>query len=293
MDTTIYRYVSKAELDGIIINKKLWVSSPLHMNDRLEIKHGIEILHRIASPKGSSIIHQTISTILTQYEDCLERFYNRLFILSMSKHQDELPMWNGYGSSTQTYNVGFKTSELINSAKKQFSDTAQQKKNKNTVEIKECIYLDEDKEDAINSFISDNAALLPENAYEFFLDFIRLCLTFKHKKFHYEQEVRLIIDIEERCITTKKNKRNSCYTNQEQSYFELELSDPMVTHIGIGPTQNDTTEERLSEENIVKTIMQESINTSPNIIQNDIFIVCTEAPYRRGNNELTPSSHTV
>lgn len=176
----VYYYADiDALLNGIIAPSPdkdkelcLWATRCTHMNDKREMREGIESLRQALHKAPEKLI------------DTLYSFVNQGHSISFSITKDSLPTWNMYGKNCTGVMLAFDTSYLIN---------------KYTYFFQPCVYTESyyynrlykrfkniDFGEAFNSLSSDHKVLAMVMLSEIYI------MLMKNNAFSYEQESRII-----------------------------------------------------------------------------------------------------
>lgn len=116
MNTNIYHYTNAHALKSIIQSKTFWITRSEYLNDTSEQGEIIRLLRSFYKSDGRMIVE-----VQTFIESKLKKFledYN-YYILSFSKSDDSLPLWNYY-SENDGFNIGYDLDEIITIMKEYF-----------------------------------------------------------------------------------------------------------------------------------------------------------------------------
>jgi len=234
----IYHYTDANALISMVEYKKFWLSDFRFMNDFKEFHAAIEILGKIFHEEKDKkrkafleAIHKRIGAI---YRDGYASYslFDGYMIASFCKSNDILDMWRGYGQGLK-YNIQINSTLLKTAAKDLFPDSR--------VELSECIYDENEKEQAVRDFLTkyNDVDFINHRGVDivspvWFEEFMLLALRLKNQGFSAEQEIRLIV----------KSKDNSIRKHRASAfgltpYIELTLPMSCVSSIRVGPALHE------------------------------------------------------
>ena len=107
----IYHYTSINGLKDILKEGKLWFSHMNYMNDRDEIKAGVEQLRNV----GLDRCGEEYAEVIKSEAEELKTQDHKTYVCCFSLKKDILSMWNYYTKDihNQGYSIGFNYKDLI------------------------------------------------------------------------------------------------------------------------------------------------------------------------------------
>lgn len=213
--TTLYHYTDMNALPFILRKDKivLWASNCLYLNDRNEVKEGVNALQRMLGIQ----LH--------------EAMFRSFYVTSFSSNGDDMPMWRMYGSDGHGCSLGFKPERFSLNNSDIYDICAP------------CTYGDESldhwkriielKTQLKHFSLGDNG----DNGYSKEKDIentiVTACLSIKNSSFSVEQEVRGIKYCDDK-DKVKSRVRNGIII----PYLEISVPKEELEEIVIGPTNN-------------------------------------------------------
>lgn len=248
---SIYHYTDlNALINGIIVPKPeegkeicLWATRCTHMNDKKELKEGLQSAIRslLASfdNKDQDVINLVKGAAKRAYEDV--KFSH---IISFSMTKDSLPMWNTYGCNASGVMLVFDVENLYET----------------NAFMVPCIYKGDfyyeksqqrfSNFDILSNDERPNGAVLAPEFSGFVLSLIiaYYILLLKNNDFEYENEIRMLCAgtplSEEQSEIKYRINNKGMITPYVEAYFPKEV----LKEVWIGPTRNiDLTVETLRE----------------------------------------------
>jgi len=181
----LYHYTSTQVLTEIVKFKKLWLSSLSYLNDKNEIKHGLDTLLSMLKDDGKDPKKKDIRE---RFADRLNQFRNNpvnIFGFSLTPTGNILSQWRGYTKPNTGISIGFNYEKLAERAAK------------SGMVMEKCVYKTEEHLSIIKDMVKDF-----ENSYkgepvdkysESKIGWaIQKLSKLKTNEFHEEQEYRLI-----------------------------------------------------------------------------------------------------
>ncbi len=182
------------------------------------------------------------------------------YILSFSKNNDILPMWNYYskGDMFEGINLGLNTEKILSNFPRSFADGKVQ------VSVNSVVYLPEEQKQIIKEFLLD----IIKNYDEEFDSSVRATVSmkltswkmlFKQECFSHEQEVRIIVNIANKYkdIFPVKYRTNSGYIIP---YIELKISKDTLKSVTLGPFRGTESQIALQKRTLYKMLESNQYN---------------------------------
>jgi len=118
----LYHYTSSAGLLGILQTRELWATHISYFNDAQEYQSALAIAREIlqaeieaaTAAEERRVVDSAVELLLAQ-----RPIGARLFVASLTEHNDQLSQWRGYTSIGDGYVIGFRYDELEIQAQKQ------------------------------------------------------------------------------------------------------------------------------------------------------------------------------
>lgn len=182
------------------------------------------------------------------------------YILSFSKNNDILPMWNYYskGDMFEGINLGVNTEKILSNFPQSFAD------GKAHVSVNSVVYLPEEQKQIIKEFLLN----IIKNYDEQFNDSVRAIVSmkltswkmlFKKEYFSHEQEVRIIVNIANKYkdVLPVKYRTNSGYIIP---YIELKISKDTLKSVTLGPFRGTKSQIALQKRTLYKMLESNQYN---------------------------------
>lgn len=195
MDKLIYHFTGSEALRSIILNQTFWITKSDYLNDSTEQLVIKPILQKFFKQ------HISMSKEVQKYiSEQLEYYLNEYnyYILSCSKVDDSLPLWNYY-SENEGYSIGIDRAEFLYMFSEYFKEIDPEVSVINT-EVK---YIDLEDEDASKEikeillpfkFFSDDDLVKKRSIID---DLIKVLanqsFSIKHKAYSAEEEERIVV----------------------------------------------------------------------------------------------------
>jgi hypothetical protein len=191
----LYHYTSPAGLIGIAEKKVIWATHYRFLNDRLELKHAESLLreHLLdlrGQTTGTNITVAVIEGALARLDPLLqEQTPEDIFVVSLTKHKNQLSQWRAYCPPGGGYSIGFPTKLIQDLAKNQKYLLAR------------CSYSHQECQDFCREVCDVCLEYAKSNDEQWFADIAAYILVnnfkqygpiFKHESFGEEAEWRLI-----------------------------------------------------------------------------------------------------
>lgn len=106
--TMVYHYTSLEGFMGIVSNRSLWMTEFAYLNDRREIRYGLDLLFDEVSTMLDSNINKGVRELLSTWKEKLSTYTHRVCMTSFSADDDSLSQWRAYGPIA----IGFPTHPL-------------------------------------------------------------------------------------------------------------------------------------------------------------------------------------
>ena len=218
MPEIIYHYTSSGGLHGILSSGILYFTDSLFLNDRSERKNFYQMLERYLGEGESALCRALRGRYFGGQENIYRRLASvdpaeekacRYFVLSCSREQDSLPMWNYYtrGIHAAGYNLHFKTDLLLT----QLGGNPLLRKltGGEPILCRAVLYEEEEKtvclRRLLQAFSLKWKALASKEEREWLLEaldrcFEKMSLFYKDKAFSHEREVRVVIPTNNRRV---------------------------------------------------------------------------------------------
>jgi Protein of unknown function (DUF2971). len=107
---TLYHYTSCETLISIVTKQEFWLSNVEFMNDKLEVNYSMRIIQTALAE--SSVDERSAKIFLKTIKKHKKRANETLYVLSLSKDEDSLNLWNNYGKN-DGYSIGIDTPKFI------------------------------------------------------------------------------------------------------------------------------------------------------------------------------------
>jgi hypothetical protein len=243
-------YTSQRGLIGILSTETLWATNIKFLNDEQEFQHAVELIKQIIPTSKITSAHPHhavhvgfLDRIKAKLELLHEYETGSIYTCSFSQEVDLLSQWRGYCPENNGFCLVFALDEVFKSVQTTYP----------TVELKECIYEDADKEARIKALLNKHWPLYhsaaDENAKQGVIDklgkeVMLMASYFKHSSFSEEKERRLVLTLDYPPISGLKfrNGRFSLIP-----YIELQVPRSCVKSVCIGPTAHKTLAQRALE----------------------------------------------
>ena len=101
----IYHYSQTNNLKSILDSNLFWVSNITKLNDYSEYDYGLSLAKKLIQEKNYD---SDFTNLLLKVIDSYKYLSNDLFVLSLSRNGDSLPLWQLYSDRDfEGYNLGF------------------------------------------------------------------------------------------------------------------------------------------------------------------------------------------
>jgi hypothetical protein len=196
MTTVLYHYTSAAALQNIIDSTSLWVSDHRFLNDPTEFLYGWEIV--LDALRGHEKDIKQVSPVgwdtIERFREYNERERAHAFVGSLTSQGDLLSQWRGYNGG-RGFSIGFNAEWLQENATAQdfhlvpvlYEANAQRAAAENVVKLLLKVLSDCPAERT-----PKNTASSFEQVKLWWMQALKVALSFKNKHFEEEQETRLI-----------------------------------------------------------------------------------------------------
>lgn len=254
----IYHYTSLNNLGSILQNKNdafvLWASRYDCLNDRSEGTVAENLYYdECETLKNEGQISEELYRVLSEIKTtdrCTFMIYQEeketpirdeydTYVLSFSKGNDLLAMWNYYskGSMYEAFNIGLSSNEVIEYLKSTFVDgkvliniySVVYDEDIQRQQIRDLIFRLKGKYESNNRFFIKTIAMMQLESFK---------MLYKSEHFQHEQEVRIIIKIAKQY----KDEFPVKYRNASGyivPYIELPIDKKALKHMTLGPLQGD------------------------------------------------------
>jgi hypothetical protein len=95
--TTVYHYTSLEGLMGIVSNRSVWMTEFSYLNDRREVRYGLDLLLDEVGAMLEGEITEQVRGLLSAWKEKLSASNNRVCMTSFSADDDSLSQWRAYG----------------------------------------------------------------------------------------------------------------------------------------------------------------------------------------------------
>lgn len=209
MNNLIYHYTGAEALRNIVLNQNFWITKSDYLNDTSEQEVIKDLILSFFKENGHKM-GKKIQAYILQNMDNYFNDYNH-YILSFSKTDDSLPLWNYY-ADVEGYNIGFDKSEFIDTFNSYFQRIDSEVKvvfipvmykeekgrpDKAAIEkilLPLTLFTDEDLEPKIDTI------------EEVIVKLTNISFTIKHKAYKMEEEERLVVICKKTSDITKREK---------------------------------------------------------------------------------------
>lgn len=248
----------------------------LFMNDKEELFDAFNLLQEIGAEEDKKE-YVNLNAIINHMKNDpalnLNFMLDGYMIISFCESPDLLEMWRGYGNRGQKFCLGFDEQLLVSMAEEQYPG--------HRFVLSKCIYDKQTKKDKLKEFLEGQpSGLLTEDNGDgtfkqridpqWFIDFVLLALSFKNSGFSSEREFRLIGYVIDR--DKKKHRVNNFGITP---YYELELSEPVISKFWIGPSANPS-----MAKYSLDSLINQSNHTPPRIIKEDGCMEFSKTSFR-------------
>lgn len=255
---SLYHYTSTPGLLGILESRKLWCSQIYFLNDYEENltiwKFFFDCVDKWNSLFGQSDeFKEALRNAFSHYGifnkeaislDVFSEFrisdYN-LFVFSLSHVEDDLSQWRGYTDGAFGFSLELNLQEFIGN-QPFYKDTSTGKDANCRILIKNCIYSDEKKVDAINGLLlyAIQKFIKGDKDWhrEIFFHLLTLNIFFKNAKFENEKECRIAVLPDEYSFAKKKMNMGLKFRVGKSfliPYLELGLPARSISSVRVGP----------------------------------------------------------
>lgn len=205
MEKLIYHFTGAEALKSIVLNQSFWITKSDYLNDTTEQIMIMDLLKVFfKEQKMDKDVQGYIRDQLSKYLND----YNH-YILSFSKTDDSLPLWNYY-SENEGYSVGIDKDDFINKLRTYYSEMD----NNCRVIITEVRYLsDNGDEKAVRDellpfihFNADDISTKRDRFDELALKLANLSYSIKHSAYSSEMEERIVIICEKDSPISKREE---------------------------------------------------------------------------------------
>lgn len=93
----VYHYTSLEGFLGIVNSRSVWMTDFSYLNDRREVRYGLDLLLEAVNEMGDKAIRDDVRNLLSAWKEKLEVSTNRICITSFSGEDDSLSQWRAYG----------------------------------------------------------------------------------------------------------------------------------------------------------------------------------------------------
>lgn len=196
----VYHYADAGALRGIIESKALWATNCAYMNDRLEVRYGVNAIVAELESNKSTIINSAVASDKPLFDSLINGLRNYsgfdCFASCLSYNGDQLSQWRGYGAFGSGYSIGFdamKLVQLLFNVPEPITKPVDVIYDTDNL-IRGCT--------AVTNYVRKTMADLSDHDKITGAEYIRLLLqvhitslvmSFKHFKFHEEREFRFVV----------------------------------------------------------------------------------------------------
>ncbi|WIV20239.1 DUF2971 domain-containing protein [Paenibacillus polygoni] len=202
MSNLIYHYTGAEALKSIVLNQSFWITKSDYLNDTSEQIMIMDLL------KGFFKEQKMDKNVQKYIMDQLSKYLNEYnhYILSFSKTDDSLPLWNYY-SENEGYSIGIDKEEFIEQLRKYFKEIDCNSR----VIITEVMYSNEvGDEKAVRDellpfihFNSDDINTKKDRFDQLALKLANMSYSIKHSAYSSEMEERIVIICEKNSEISK------------------------------------------------------------------------------------------
>jgi len=182
----LYHYTNVNALNGIIVNKKLWLGSLRHMNDASEELYFIDLLKKAVIVSKHDITDTQCERIDSMFKK-LERDLSEspAYVSCFSKRKDDAAQWERYADQGEGFCIEFDAQKL-------------DKFIRGDLFLQEVYYrrdvLKHEHIDPILEWLENPEYTGGFNTFEDWMGNIKSCAcSYKHPSFEQEEEVRLVL----------------------------------------------------------------------------------------------------
>jgi hypothetical protein len=95
--STVYHYTSLEGFMGIVSSRSVWMTEFAYLNDRREIRYGLDLLLDEVSAMLDGETTEQVQGLLSAWKEKLSASTNRVCMTSFSADDDSLSQWRAYG----------------------------------------------------------------------------------------------------------------------------------------------------------------------------------------------------
>ena len=111
----LYQYTNMTGLKGMISESELWATNVAYCNDSSEFHYGIgkfiEVINANISDDVDSVQHKIATDLVARLK---QQNRSDTYICCLTKNEDQLSQWRGYGDRGYGYSVGFDFKDVTN-----------------------------------------------------------------------------------------------------------------------------------------------------------------------------------
>lgn len=199
----VWHYTNAQALDQILRRNTLWASSPHHLNDASELRHGVQNVEDAVRRAVESGIESSTQEILREVtaDSFISEAMNEVFFISASLADDSLTLWRNY-AATDGFAIGLQPGKPL-SADGLLLSEVDENSNSNLPPVANWYrvhYKQSQKASVADAFVAsavrDIRAAAPRDhrlvVQELRKHLLVLASTMKHEAFSDEREVRWI-----------------------------------------------------------------------------------------------------
>tara|TARA_R110000850_G_scaffold3067_2_gene14422 strand:- start:1887 stop:2999 length:1113 start_codon:yes stop_codon:yes gene_type:complete len=189
--STVYHYTSLEGFMGIVSSRSVWMTEFAYLNDRREIRYGLDLLSNEIGAMLDGEITEQVRDLLLAWKEKLSTSTNRVWVTSFSADDDSLSQWRAYGPIA----IGFPVQSLqLHVADGRFQNTEYDQGLQSKLARVYLHHLVSSFEADFNEGKLDRVSDLYHNSDRL----LELAVFFKHPAFISEHEYRLAyIDLPE------------------------------------------------------------------------------------------------
>lgn len=231
MPSILYQYTDIDAFEGIIENNEIWATHWRYLNDKNELKYGMELIDDSIQWCKKLKYSTTTKKFLDQLEEKINRVSaplplkdEDLYIVSLSKKKDLLSQWRGYGRKYKSVCIGFsvKKMKVGDPISKWVDYNASWEDESNMYKFRKILYDEDEQKAIVKSSVknacdsiekeSNNGAISVEKKVDLFLEkIIPGLLCIKEPCWKEEKEWRVIIQPKKGCLLKNVKFRKSEY----------------------------------------------------------------------------------
>ncbi len=159
---SLHHFTDANGVNGIIDKKEIWATHIKYMNDQLEYKYGLDLLHKVITDEISKEKDPELAAVFSEVLTFEKKFEgSQVFCVSFCERNDLYNLWKIYGSDGNGFCLSFNAKELsMEIENRRGPDLAKKAINKNTPGVywvgpKKVLYSRVSQEQYIIDYLND------------------------------------------------------------------------------------------------------------------------------------------